>query len=54
MVELLLKNDARDDESKALATAIKNGDDILITKLLAIKVITVVLALIFRALPFLS
>lgn len=39
MVELLLKNEARDDEAKALSVAIRNGDDILITKLLSIKVI---------------
>lgn len=38
MVELLLKHEARDDDSKALAVAIKHGDDSLITKLLAIKV----------------
>lgn len=41
MVELLLKNEARDDEAKALSVAIKNGDDILITKLLSIKVIII-------------
>ncbi|XP_065214793.1 leucine-rich repeat serine/threonine-protein kinase 1 isoform X2 [Planococcus citri] len=40
MVELLLKNEARDDEAKALFVAIQNGDDILITKLLSIKAYT--------------
>lgn len=38
MVELLLKYDARDDDAKALSVAIKYGDDMLITKLLVIKV----------------
>lgn len=42
MVELLLKNEARDDEAKALGVAIRNGDDILITKLLSIKVYSVI------------
>lgn len=38
MVDLLLRHNAHDHESKALTVAINNKDDILIAKLLAIKV----------------
>lgn len=38
MAELLLKYDARDDDSKALSVAINLNDETLMTKMLSIKV----------------